>query len=569
MKYKSLLTLVFLLIGTSLFSQNNRDQNWIEDINYTVNRIEIMHPKMYANISEVEFKENTKALIERVPSLSDVEVVLGISELLAGIRDGHTGFSFFNSDPEVINKTFHSIPLSIYPFPDGIYIISAAKKYEESVGKKVLKINNIHIDEVVKRVSKVTGEDNQYGKLKALPFIINVAEVLKYYGIGNSITQVTLELENELGKSESVSFETQPYFDNLMKLFRGYIPAVSDEQLTSMNVNSSNPLPLWLTHTLWFSDEDQNYWFKYLEDKNTYYLQINSLNHKSSEDFTAFINRMFKELDGNKAQKLIVDLRLNDGGNHIEMPLIKGILARPELDKPENLFVLISRVTFSGAQHVTSILSRYTKATLMGQPTSGRRNHYGAVRPFSTPNNKGFTFRSSVDFYQDGQPFDFTRTTEPDFIIPLTSVDFKQNIDRVIELVFKFDLVNRLRTEFPKKMADAYIKGGLDGSKSLYFNIKEDYTQYGFNMENLLFKDFDTWIFNNEDDKLKYIEYLEFVYDELPNSITVCYDLAHSTERHKSKEEARALYNRCLELNPEHHYAKMRLRLLSLEESVK
>jgi len=115
-------------------------------------------------------------------------------------------------------------------------------------------------------------------------------------------------------------------------------------------------------------------------------------------------------------------------------------------------------------------------------------------------------------------------------------------------------------------MSKAYMDGGLDGFRNAYDSVKATYAKHGFNMENLLFKHLDAWMGGNSRSEDDYVEYLKFIHGELPNSTAVCYDLAYWMYKRGDEEEARRLYQRCLELNPEHHSAKWRLGLIEIQK---
>lgn len=561
MKNKLTITAILFLLSTAMFSQNKRDKEWIEDIDYIVSRIEITHPDMYVNISEKEFKVATSQLLTKVPSLSDSEVVLGIMELIASIKDDHTGFVFYESNADLMNKYLHSFPFTIYPFSDGLYIIAATKEYEKSVGKKVISIGKYSAGEAVKRVSKMISADNEYGTLSTLPFILNVAEILKYYDINNSLSGLNLELENEKGEREIISFKSKPIMTTLQAVFRGFIPTTSDEQLITMNKNSPNQTPLWFQHS------NENYWFKYLKDKNTYYLQINKNYIKNDENFTDFINRMFKEFDKNKAEKLIIDIRLNDGGQHIEMPLLKGIIARPKLDKPENLFLLTSRIVASASQHLTSRIEFNTNVTIIGEPTGSKPNFFGSPKRFSPPNNKDLVYRTSSAFFQDAIPQDFRLSTKPDFLVPYNSIHYKNNLDPVLEKVFDYEKYNKRYLYYQDKLQKAFTNKGLKGLKTEYQNLKNEIIETGLDMEEVFLTSFDLWIMRNTKTDDEYIEYLEFIVEEFPKCSTAWYWLADWVKEKKgTPEKAKEYYQKCLILNPENHLARMDYKLLLLEQ---
>ncbi len=285
--------------------------------------------------------------------------------------------------------------------------------------------------------------------------------------------------------------------------------------------------------------------------------------NKKDEPFNRFCERLFKEIDDKQVGHLIIDLRLNNGGNHIELPLLKGILARPHLDKPDRLFLLTSRITFSASQHLTTLLARYTNVTIIGEPTAGKPNHFGAIRRFKLPHS-GLGICSSVVYHQDGQPQDFTMTTKPDLSALLTSDDYKNRRDPALQAALAYDDLKIFRADFAAKMMAAVKMGGMDSLKQTYKSLKPDVSRLGFSPETLLYKDLDGWMMANAPSKEMYIEYLRFMLEEVPDSVTICFDLGTWLET-RDREEARKYFRRCLELNPAHKDARMKLALMDLE----
>ncbi len=107
-------------------------------------------------------------------------------------------------------------------------------------------------------------------------------------------------------------------------------------------------------------------------------------------------------------------------------------------------------------------------------------------------------------------------------------------------------------------------EGGTDG---INFIIQKDETMaIRYRILCLIFL---YWMifFTNQKSKNDYIEFLKFIYNELPNSIPITYDLAYWMNKPGNKEEAKKLYQKYIQLNPEHHHAKMRLDLIELEEN--
>jgi len=118
------------------------------------------------------------------------------------------------------------------------------------------------------------------------------------------------------------------------------------------------------------------YWYEYLPEQKSIYIQINAFVHKKDEPFDAFCQRLFKAYDGNKAERL-------------------------------------------------------------------------------------------------------------NYFVKLSSVDFKENRDPVLERIFNYDSNESIRPEFASKLAEAYQLEGSEGLKNTYSQIKTNYVECGFNIKNL------------------------------------------------------------------------------------
>jgi hypothetical protein len=442
-----------------------------------------------------------------------------------------------------IKKHYRYYPVRFYPFEDGLYVRSVAKKHERACGRKVIKIGSLTAEEAMQRLSRFVPADNDMTVLEYLPrSFMNDGPLLHYIGASPSPDEVQLLLADDQGREFAYVIQTD----------------VGMSSPVGMNGDSRNPVPLYLKKT------GDPYWYESLPDQKAVYLQINAFVHKKNEPFDEFCRRLFDAFDGQKAEKLIIDIRQNAGGNHIELPLLKGILNRPELDHPDRLFVIIGRTTVSAAQHFASEIVRYTNATFFGEPTCSRPNQYGAIRRFNLPHSQ-LQIGCAVDYYQDAQPYDFSTETEPHFFVGLTSADFRENRDPVLERIFLYDTYKTMRSELLPQLAEAYRSDGMKGLIDSYRRLKPDYVKRGFNMKNLLYDDFDGWMAKNKKTDDDYLAFLAFLHGELPRSIEVCYDLAVWLERSGQREEARRYYEQCLQRNPEHSYARMRLDLMDLE----
>jgi hypothetical protein len=127
------------------------------------------------------------------------------------------------------------------------------------------------------------------------------------------------------------------------------------------------------------------YWFETLPEANALYFQYDVCAEMQDLPFADFTRSLFETVDSEGLDRIVIDLRNNGGGNSAVLhPFLEGLAERPDLD----VFVLIGRRTFSSALMNAIELDQEANATLVGEPTGGRPNHYGEVRSFALPNSQ-------------------------------------------------------------------------------------------------------------------------------------------------------------------------------------
>ena len=549
-----------LLLAVAILAQNEQASAWQQDLEYMVKRIEIMHPLPYAFFPRQDFYKLKDRLYQEIPHLIDADIVVSFSELLASLNDGHTRMGFEYSDPEWLDKTFNLLPFILYPFDDGVYILAGLPKYRKLVGLKIEKLGKMPVAEAIVKLGKLYSHDNAYGQKKSLYYTLGFAEMLKKIDAVEAVNRISLSLRNEKNKLVKIEIDTVPFTD--MARYLGTWYPQSCPELVTMNESSKNPLSLWL------KDRESRFWFEFVPEDKMMFLQINSLNfpHGSGKgSFGEACARFFEALDRSAAEKLVIDIRANNGGNHVELPLLKGIIARPAIDRHDKLFLITGRVTYSAAVHFTTIFSKYTNATIVGEPAAGRPNHYGSFRKFTLPNHPQITIGCSVDYYQDSDPFDFATAHIPDILTKITSADYRNNIDPAMVKVRDYDRIRSQVEALQAELGKEYAANGLAGMKKAYAAKKQELLQIGYNLEKFFDEFNNKWFYANKKSAADYLDYLALAFAECPGSIDFCYSLAVQFETQGRVDEAKKFYSHCLQLNPECHYAKMRRDLLELK----
>jgi tetratricopeptide (TPR) repeat protein len=210
--------------------------------------------------------------------------------------------------------------------------------------------------------------------------------------------------------------------------------------------------------------------FEYLPESRTAYVQFNRVGDQPEETIAAFAARLRAFVDSGAVDRLVLDLRLNRGGDGtLTQPLILSLIRSPKLEGPGRLFVLIGRSTFSAAQFLVHDLEEYTDAVFVGEPTAGRPNSYGDSRRITLPNS-GITVRASIYYWQRTHPLDTRRWKGPDVAAELTSRDYRENVDPAMREVLAY----RPEPSLAERMRDAFAAGDSAGALKLHLAYKAD-----------------------------------------------------------------------------------------------
>lgn len=402
---------------------------WQADLRFLTERMVRQHPNAFRRIKQADFDTAVNDLYERIPSLSENEIIVGFMRIVAMVRDGHTVFfphGYFRSG---------LIPLRFYLFRDGLFVRSAAPKYGEVVGGKVLRFGDLPADEVIRRVSELAFSDNEMGQKEIGPMLLSFPEVLeglKITGVGQPL-KLTLQLG---AQQKTVELTADPTLAP---------PQVATADWISADAGTAKPL--YLRHA------GELFWFEDDREHKLLYIQQNAVQNKPDETLTDFYRRALEFANANPVEKLVIDLRNNGGGNNgLNRPPVIALI-KSKWDVPGKLFVITGRATFSAAQNFVNEFEKYTTAIFVGEPTAAHPNAYGDNRPITLPNSK-IDARVSTLYWQDMDPRDERIWTAPQIAAEVSSEDFRLGRDPVLQAVIDYvpgssftDLLNEAATQ--------------------------------------------------------------------------------------------------------------------------
>jgi tetratricopeptide (TPR) repeat protein len=394
-------------------------EQWRSDVKFLGDELPRRHRNAFHRMKRYEYEAAVKNLYDAVPSLSEDEVVVGMMRVVAMVHDGHTQL--------IPMQRFRSgiYPIRPFFFTDGLYIVKAAPKYADLVGTRILRIGRMSVEDAIKAAGPIASADNEMGVKALAPLFLTVPEVLSGLKIVDRKGSVELVVDQD-GRQRTVIVEPQGSVEDAISPPAAWVDAAKGA-----------PVPLYMSRGFYGRHSGEMYWFEYVKDKKLFYIQHNEIGSKPGLPVDDFYRRALAAAEASGADKLVLDIRNNGGGNNtLNKPVVVGLI-RSRFNQRGRLFVITGRETFSAAQNLTNQIEKYTEAIFVGEPTGGHPNHYGDSRPFTLPNS-GLTVRASSLWWQDLDPRDERRWTAPEIAAEVSFKDYAAGRDPALDAALAY-----------------------------------------------------------------------------------------------------------------------------------
>lgn len=369
-------------------------QSWRSDLHFLADELPRRHANPYHKISRARFVAEASRLDRALPQLDRDQYFVRLKRLVSSIGDGHTSLELPDGVPE--------FGLQFQRFGSEYRLVSAPRhsKAAASLGARLLSINGISSREVRRRLLSLTPQDETLALRDFLAeSMLDNGLILHGLGMIPTRDAAAYRLTDDHGHSSSI-----------------------DARATTLPAQST-----WKSISRAAAEQsDSSVACRVLTAKAVY------CNFRSYENLKSEANSILASLGGVKAQRLIVDMRDNMGGNfchglaYVVLP-VKGWLAR---DARRSLLVLIGPRTFSAAMSNAAHFRAMTRAILIGAPIGERPNSYQEVKEFTLPNTH-WAVSYSTRFYRFAPGS--RNLIEPDITVPSDWRDYLSGRDRALE----------------------------------------------------------------------------------------------------------------------------------------
>lgn len=407
-----------------------RDEGWRTDLRFLSREIKRRAYDPFRHIAEAAFDGVVAGIDERLPELTDLQVIVEIERLLRTLGDGH---AWITPDPDD-ERWQHSLPVQFFLFGEDLLIVASAPEHETLLGARVLHFDGRPVAEVIAALDQLLPRDNgnEQWPRRLMSWRLRQLPVLHALGVADDPHHVTLTVRDRpegaaAGAPRSIQLATDTSRPATRDEHRWPYPA----GWTFFPATLPGPLPLYLRHLT------APYWYTYLDQERTVYFQFNSVRDapgERSETLAEFCERLFAVIAEGAVERLVIDLRWNGGGNtFLEIQLLQRLIAS-RVNRRGRLFVIIGRGTFSAAQNAAGMFDRYTDAIFVGEPTGSSPTFVGESVPFRLPYSTAEVNVSDL-LWQSTWPMDYRIWIAPTLYTPPTLSAYRANRDPALEAI--------------------------------------------------------------------------------------------------------------------------------------
>jgi hypothetical protein len=245
------------------------------------------------------------------------------------------------------------------------------------------------------------------------------AQLLEYFGFAE-LPEVEISLADQAGNPASVIIR---------------LPSPESAHITV----GPDPLPLgWQESNAFFRDH-------YFPAGKLYYIQYNKCwSREAEEDFgsgaSALFMPSFKEFEKNvlknirklEIEKLVLDLRFNNGGNSLQGTGFVDRLQKSGIGDRADIYLIVGRKTFSSAIINAMDIIRAFAPVVVGEETGGKPNHFGEIKRFVlTTSNLVVSYPTKYFNLLEDDP----RSITPDLHVCQTFAGFMKGTDEAMEAI--------------------------------------------------------------------------------------------------------------------------------------
>jgi hypothetical protein len=408
-----------------------------QDLDYFRNYFD--YNKAYSPQARAQAEKLLAQYESQAEKLSPAAFDLAIARMIALADNGH---STVIMGP--FSRHHNRLPCRLYKFADGFFVLRARPACTDLLGARVVSIDGHPIRQVVDGMFKYSGGPrNHYDQFKAV-FFLESPELLHAAGFANASDRETFHVRARDGSERDATIVAEkPNADAPRVYSDSYLsplPIDGEEKNWKPLLPKDAKLPLFLRD---YTNPFQTAWWA---DRKAFYIQFRDNADEPGHPIGAFVDRVKNEIADYKPKTIVLDLRLDQGGNLTTTASLMKHLA----DDVEHVYVLTSAWTFSAGNVNLALLKTHggSKITIVGEPVGDRMRIWAEGSDMVLPNSKlDVEYATGLHDYTKscfGEPGCFwvmyfypmqLKSWMPDITVPYTFADYAAMRDPALDRV--------------------------------------------------------------------------------------------------------------------------------------
>lgn len=394
---------------------------WRADLAFMADSVPPRHPSFYHAVSRERYRAALDSLSARLPTLAQHQAVVELARIVALVGDGHTrltlpwdsGAGFFTghaptAPSNVEGLAFRQYPIRLGLFGDSLCVTRADSLHRDLLGARLVRIGSRSATEAMALIEPTISRDNGSQVRGLLPISMVCPEILDARGVAPDMEHLAIVVERDGRRIEAV-----------------LEPAPKGAAVTWIEARSGEP-PLRDRYP------ERSHWFRVLPGTKTVYARYRAVMDDKDESVAQFADSLFAAVERTRADRLVLDMRGNVGGNgFLNKALLQHLIRAERLYRPGGLWAIVDRGTFSAAVMLAADLEMRTPTILVGEPTGGHPNSWGDAKRIVLPNT-GLTVRVSSLYWQLTSPQDTRDAVVPHVPAEESFADWRASRDRAL-----------------------------------------------------------------------------------------------------------------------------------------
>jgi hypothetical protein len=393
-----------------------RTSRWQEDLDFFARELPAKQMDFSQLMPGDKFEHSVAEPKREVPQLSDPDILFELMRIVAGLGVAHTGVAFGAIGDFNVRK----YPIQMQWFSDGLAVVAATPEHREALCCRVVRIGSLTPEQAEAAMAPYIPHENHAWLHVQSPRYLDLVELMQREKIADADGCLRLTLARAGGGEFTLEIAPSGRGQTSRKMVKA-----ADARSVPAGLCRKHP--------------GAAYWFEYLPDTQSLYIQYNKCANETNNPFAGFAKTLFAFADAHPVRRVVVDLRFNTGGSSgIVKPLVEGLTSRPALNAQGHLYALIGGQTFSSGVMAVMDFRNDLHAILVGEPTGNKPNHYGQQQNFELPNSRLMVHYSTKHFRltPDADP----PTVEPDILAPASLADFLAGRDPALDAALRHPL---------------------------------------------------------------------------------------------------------------------------------